>query len=178
MRYRSVWAIALVIGIFGTLYVGHRRALGDKAPVPPAPEIRVVVATPEGGGWMVRDEKSAVEVVVENVSGKPLSLYQSWNSWGFDNVRLEWEVGGKTGTVTAMDRSWSKNFPSTTTVPPGGAIVRQVDIGNMWFGWPALKEGMKLNLRAVYESKQEGGGWLGKAESEPVTVDVRDFRKP
>jgi hypothetical protein len=169
--------MAVVIGICGTIYVGHRSALGDKVPAD-APEIKVMVAVPEGSAWVLRDEKSAVAVVLEDISGKPLSLYQSWNSWGYDNVRLEWETAGKKGTVTASDRAWTKNFPSTTTVPAGGAMVREIDMGDSWVGWPELKEGMKLTLRAVYESKQEGGGWRGKAESEPVTVEVRDFRKP
>ncbi|HVX84379.1 MAG TPA: hypothetical protein VH253_06150 [Phycisphaerae bacterium] len=169
-----------IIALLAGLCVGRDMAApAQSGLVVGAPELQVTVATPEGGVWMLRDKSSALEVVLGNLTGKPMELYQSWNSWGYFNLTLEWEADGKKGTVTPVGRGWTKNFPSTTTVPAGGVMVRSVDIGGDWTGWPELKDGMKLTLRAVYDSKENGGqGWVGTTESEPVTIGVRDVRTP
>ncbi|HVS73754.1 MAG TPA: hypothetical protein VHQ47_21205 [Phycisphaerae bacterium] len=167
----------LVVGLgMGALCVGQDGAVRGEGAATMAAELRVMVAVPEGGVW---DDSRPIEVVLENVTGKPMELFQSWNSWGYSNVRLEWEAEGQRGTVKRVARAWSANFPSTTTVPAGGAMVREVTMGDNWTGWPALKSGMKLTVRAMYESNQKGGkGWLGEAESEAVTMEVGGAAKP
>jgi hypothetical protein len=141
------------------------------------PAIKVIVATPESDTWALDDEHSHLDVIVENIGTTPIKVYDSWNSWGWDNLKLEWTANGKTGVVTHAARGRGKNFPSTTPLPPGAATIRSVSLQKEWEGWPTLTSDMKLAVRAIYESKLSEYAWQVKAISAPITVDINDRRK-
>jgi hypothetical protein len=150
---------------------------------PPANQalaLKVILATPERNIWQIADNQSHLTVILENTSDKPIELYDSWNSWGWYNVKLEWQTKDGKGTVRPVQRAWTQNSPTVTEVPPGGAIVREVDLGKDWRGWPPLLVGQTMTIHAIYESKDDGDtkklGWQGKVESPAITIDTRDNR--
>src|SRR5215212_9498392 len=125
--------------------------------------IKLIIATPESDTWALDDEHSHLDVIVENVGTTTINIYDSWNSWGWDNLKLEWSANGKSGEVTHAARDWPKNFPSTTQLPPGAARIRSVSLDKTWEGWPPLTSEMKLTVRAIYEVKSSETAWQGKA---------------
>jgi hypothetical protein len=139
--------------------------------------IKLIIATPESGIWALDDEHSHLNVIVENVGTSTINVYDSWNSWGWDNLKLEWSANGKSGVVTRAARDWEKNFPSTTKLPPGGATIRSVSLDKTWEGWPLLTSDMKLTVRAIYEVKSSETAWQGKAISAPLTVKLNNRRE-
>src|SRR3954462_14116847 len=94
--------------------------------------IKIIIATPESGIRALDDEHSHLDVIVENVGTTTINIYDSWNSWGWDKLRLEWAVNGKSGVVTHAARDWEKNFLSTTPLSPGGATIRSVSLDKSW----------------------------------------------
>ena len=142
-----------------------------------ASTIKLIVAMPESGVWALDDEHSHLDVVVENVGSNPIKIYDSWNSWGWDNLKLEWTVKGKSGLITHLGIDWSKNFPSTTPLPPGGATLRSVSLDNSWTGWPTLTSDMDLTIRAIYEVKSSDTAWQGRVTSAPITVKINNRRQ-
>jgi hypothetical protein len=139
--------------------------------------IKLTIATPESGMWALDDEHSHLDVIVENAGTTTINVYDSWNSWGWDNLKLEWSANGKSGVVTRAARDWEKNFPSTTRLPPGAATIRSVSLDNTWEGWPPLTSDMKLTVRAIYQVKSSETAWQGKAISAPLTMKLNNRRQ-
>ena len=72
-----------------------------------------------------------INIVLQNFSDKPLSLYEEWNSWGAYNLHLEISaIDGKTLKnpliISKGMMRWGANFPSSETLDAGGVAVREV----------------------------------------------------
>jgi hypothetical protein len=169
---------------------------------PPGKGLEVSVFASEAqtvGGRSVGRVLAAVyaprlSVLLRNVSGRPLSVWEEWNSYGFYNLSLEiLAVDGKPLAEPVVVRrdgaGWSMNGPSTSVLPPGEALVRDVPLRilptnrseppNVWayVGWPDRKNAISqtVRLRAVFhipddDSTRAQRVWTGTARSEP-----RDF---
>jgi hypothetical protein len=192
-----MFAILAVLFVAGLLSGGCQQIQPPAAEV--APELKVIVAMPGffanrwkdhpndfRDWWPDRDRQ--IDVIILNVSNHPIDVYDRWSRSGYQDVRLEWQADGKSGTVSVVplvEIAW--NFPSLTTLDPGGAIVRSVAIDKDWKGWPAFRVGMVLTLRAVYQvppaskddlisdPRYEGAplpGWSGKVTSAPLTLTI------
>ena len=78
----------------------------------------------------LQQSNTHINVLLQNTSSKPINIYQVWNSWGYDNLRLKiTKVDGKVLNtpliVSKGPMDWSENFPSTDTIGPGEVIVRE-----------------------------------------------------
>jgi hypothetical protein len=174
MQLRMAAFLALLVP---SMIVGAAIAGNQNSPAKDDLSIKLIVAMPESGVWALDDENSHLDVIVENAGRTPIKVYDSWNSWGWDNLKLEWTANGKTGVVTHAARDWPKNFANTTPLQPGGATIRSVSLYKSWEGWPRLKDDMKLTIRAIYEVKTSDATWQGKAISAPITVEINDRRR-
>lgn len=72
-----------------------------------------------------------INIVLQNVGDKPLSLYEEWNSWGAYNLTLEISaIDGKTLdeplVISKGTMIWFANSPTTEMLEPGGVAVREV----------------------------------------------------
>jgi hypothetical protein len=161
-------------------------------PAHPASELKVMIAIPDSSNgyrsdldhWWP-DQDRHIDVIIENISARPLNIYDSWNSWGFRNVRLEWQADGKSGTVMPPDHGFSMNSPTTTTLFPGCLTIRSVPWDEKSKEWPEFRNGMILTLRAVYEEHRGDDFpitlptvWEGKEYSQPVTFDIQGYFPP
>lgn len=114
----------------------------------PSPQLEMPVALPaELGGLKIsiaptfrRPDSSAIElhkgdphinVVLQNVGDKPISLYEEWNSWGAFNLSLEISaIDGKPLekplVISKGMMVWLANLASTETLNVGAVAVREV----------------------------------------------------
>ena len=127
--------------------------------------VRVALAVPEGYG----QAKKPLHVIIQNTGDKPQHHFEEWNSWGYGNLTIQWsDESGKTGTMTKISKGWDKNHPTTVTLQPGEALVREITFDpELWEGGPAIRQGMKLRLTVHYQSKPEKdvAVWVGKSNS-------------
>jgi hypothetical protein len=111
---------------------------------------------------------------VQNVSAKPVKLWEEWCSWGYFTLQLE--VYDRTGARHLLKKKPTDfyiNFPSSLTLKPGDAVVWDVQLTSaMWEDCFWLAEGEDLNtkVRAIYkvepdEESREHGVWTGHAVS-------------
>ena len=106
-------------------------AMGGTAPVgQDHPALRIRIAVPQRSMVAVRDKHSHFDVVMENVSDKPLKIIDEWNSWGYDDLRFEFTLPtGAQKKMEKLGRAWDKNFLTTTTLKPGEVTVWEVAYG-------------------------------------------------
>ena len=113
-----------------------------------------------------------------NTSSETLKLWKDWNTWGFFNLNMVWEVEGKTHSIRKKTpTAWDGDFPDFWVAMPGETIVLEVDMSTgEWDGIPDLYgEKIKASLKATYENKTDGlarkfGIWVGKVESNEIEV--------
>ena len=94
-------------------------------------------------------------VLVTNTTGKPVELWEEWNSWGY--YALSFEVVGPSGkrmTVKKKERGWTKNFPSVFVIDHGETVPLDVYWSEeIWEGIPVCEgvsnTGCAINVRAV-----------------------------
>ncbi|MBC7819140.1 MAG: PQQ-binding-like beta-propeller repeat protein [Planctomycetaceae bacterium] len=136
-------------------------------------DVRVLLSVPEGA----HATTSPLHVIIENISDKPQSHFEEWNSWGYGNVTVEWtDAGGKVGTVAKVPGIFTKNYPSTVTLQPGEALVRKISFApQVWQGWPEIPKGTKLRLKVIYQTAPDPkvSSWTGKVSSKEQTVLFR-----
>jgi hypothetical protein len=115
------------------------------------------------------------DVVVTNVSDKPVRLWREWCSWGY--FSLSFLVTGEDGkpVVVRKDhlRAWTKNFADASTVAPGGQMGFEVKFDDrVWqdFPLPAKGQSRSVLLKAVYAVtsdhwSEKCGVWTGQVSS-------------
>lgn len=121
---------------------------------------------------------SHFHVVVTNNSNREQRIWETWNSWGYFNLRFD--VMDDKGSVAYQitknrNKTWTRNVPSWVTLGPGEHFVRDVDFDRDTWIMPFLKSAdpqrhSSLKLRAVFEIKSndesvEHGIWTGAIES-------------
>ncbi|MBC8065873.1 MAG: hypothetical protein H7Y17_13655 [Chlorobia bacterium] len=156
-----------------TLYSSQVRSKEDAAAPAKGPDIRVLLAVPEGHGTT----KSPLHVIIQNLTDKPQSHFEEWNSWGYGNLTVEWtDTEGKTGTVKKVPGGWDRNGPSTIALPPSEALVREISFDpKLWDGWPDLPYGSRLTLKVIYQCvpAPKAPAWSGKVASKEQSVLFR-----
>ncbi len=83
------------------------------------------------GGIGLEPSDPYIDIVLQNVSSKPLNIFEEWNSSGAYNLTLRiTEVDGKTlDNPIIIHRSgleWGGNVGSLRLIEPGEAVVREV----------------------------------------------------
>lgn len=139
------------------------------------PEIRLSVGFKPS--W--DDESLAMVVVhVHNNSDKPIRVWESWNSWGYNNASLEITLGNnpKIYEVRRGFGVWTINFPSWETIPVGGSIRVFLNIhkGSWNVDQKILDWRGPVRVRPVFsinedEDTEERGVWTGTARGEWIS---------
>lgn len=126
-------------------------------PRPPAPDRNALflsVATPAVHGARAIQAGGSVPVVLTNVTDKPVHLWRDWCSWGYYNISLDFQAGGKEWKAVKRPRGWTKNYPDAMELAPGeSAIFTQQLTEEIWDGLPPFKTmgGEKIKMRVRYE---------------------------
>ena len=137
----------------------------------------------------VRQPASHFHVIVTNTSDRDLNLWETWNSWGYFNLRFDVLDGmGKVAySITKnQNREWTVNYPSWVTLKPGEHFILDVYFDRETWVMPFLKTPksrgkFNLKLRAVFEIKPDAeakkyGIWTGKIKSTADQYTVRYWR--
>ncbi len=165
MRYAATIALVSIVGSASV----SGRFLRSEEEASKQAEVKVSLAVTEG----YRITKTPLHAIIENTSDRPQDHFEEWNSWGYGNLAIKWtDSTGKTGTVTRILKGWDRNFPSTVTLQPGEALVREITFDPKdWQGWPEVPGGSRLKLQVTYESSSEprSSGWAGKVSSKERT---------
>lgn len=104
-----------------------------------------------------RDRDKHFHVVVTNVSGEPISLWEEWCSWGYFN--LAFEARDALGRVTQIYKRsgfWDKNFPCPYLLRPGEPFIIDVNFApSIWMNSPLEDPSGKVTLRlkAIYRAE-------------------------
>ena len=137
------------------------------------PNVKVSLAVPEG----YKTTSSPLRVIIENVGSAAQQHFEEWNSWGYGNLSVQWtDASGKQGTVAKVPGSWDRNGPSTVTLEPGQALVREITFDpKLWRGWPEIKYGTTLSLTVTYsaDGHQDSPGWVGTVKAKRRDVLFR-----
>lgn len=150
-------------------------SLGGHATEPEAPPPLTVRIVPtqyhEKTGRTISGD---FQVVLTNVSDRPVRLWREWCSWGY--FSLSFVVTGEDGKSVAVrkkSRGWDKNYPDATIVPPGDHFVFRVSFDDaIWQDSPLPERGRSrtVQLKAEYavesdEQSEKLGVWTGRASS-------------
>jgi hypothetical protein len=172
MRYFA----ALTITVLAIMFLGAvppSAPSDNKVGIAKKPDVKVSLAEVEG----YDTTKSPLHVIIENISEKPQSHFEEWNSLGYGNLTLEWrDANGKTGNVAKVPGRWDRNGPTTVVLEPGEALVREISFDSkLWQGWPAIAYGTKLRLKVIYHSagRPDSDGWTGEVAAQEKTVTFR-----
>jgi hypothetical protein len=172
MRYIAALTIMLLAVMFLTA-VPYTACSENQVGIAKKTDVKVALAVVEG----YQTTKSALHIIIENISDKPQRHFEEWNSWGYGNLTLEWtDANGKTGNVAKVPGSWDRNGPSTVILEPGEALVREITFDSkLWHVWPAIAYGTKLRLKVTYRSagRPDADGWTGEVHTQEKTVTFR-----
>jgi hypothetical protein len=126
-------------------------------------------------------------VLLTNVSGKPVRVWQEWCSWGYYSLQFEvFDRDGREHLLKKKPTGFLANFEDYVELQPGGSVVWKVDLEpSVWKGlsWVPTNGVERAKLRAVYTVKNEDdprkydyndakryGVWTGR-----VTSKLYDF---
>ena len=127
-----------------------------------------------GAAIDLRGPSAHFHVVVTNVSGEPIRLWKEWCSWGYFNLLFQvTDEAGRSVEVRKQDRDWTKNFPDSEFVPPGGHHLREVTFDPTdWAGLPPPEANRRKSVRmkAIYDIRpdldtKEHRVWTGQVSS-------------
>ena len=190
---RRKWEPPMKLGVLLlTLLAASGLALPAPAqrPYPPQstskpPFLRIRIAVPEGGNVSARDDHSHFHVIIENVSDRAQKIIDESNSWGYSTLRFEYpSPDGQKQEMQKLQRAWSKNFQSITTLQPGEMMVRDVYLNDaIWSNLPVPKNrgaNVNVHLQAIFEQQPESGidVWQGHITSPEAAITFSNRREP
>jgi hypothetical protein len=122
-------------------------------------------------------------VVLTNISAERQPVWETWNSWGYRSISFELSLpDGTRRIVTKKQQGFTKNFPSTFSIPPGGQQVYPIRLDSSWDSLPAFPSTGEttVTLKAIYEvaaSKEAGDShvWIGRVASPSCTLTLRHW---
>lgn len=142
--------------------------------------LKLRIAVPERNAMVAQDEHSHFHVVIENVSDRPQQIYDEWNSWGYFNLHFEfWTPDGERKMMKKLGKSWFNNVPTSTTLQPGEVTVWDVYPNDtIWTAVPLPERHheVKVRIRAIFEQKDAGEMWTGRALSPEEEITFRNYR--
>jgi hypothetical protein len=161
----------------------------DKPPVPASPFL-LAVATDRAGITMAHSTHHDRElprrdfhVVLSNVSGQPQTVWEDWNSWGYQAISFELTTADKRNYVLSKrQQAFTVNFPSTLVIEPGEHEVYVIHLDEWWETHTSLPKTAELpiTLKAIYEVSPtpESGQykvWTGRIESHLYNFTLRQW---
>jgi hypothetical protein len=136
----------------------------------------------KGGGVIdLRGPSAHFHVVVTNVSGEPIRLWKEWCSWGYFDLSFQvTDEAGFSVKVEKNNRAWTKNFPDTEIIPPGGHHLQEVTFDPTdWAGLPPPEANRRkaVRMKAIYDIRPDGetkehGVWTGQVSSPEESYEL------
>jgi hypothetical protein len=165
-------------------------AVADTKPqtnIPNSPiEVSIAVSMQDGRRIVNLSESDPhIDVVLRNISTKPVNIWAEDNSAGYNNLHLEITpedqgAGARTIIIERVIRMWTRNMIHLETLMPGDSVVREVHfvnnnpiIGFAYRNFPPMNAGLShtYKIRAVFQSpggqgfNHSGQVWAGTATS-------------
>lgn len=172
---------------------------------PTTDSLQVSFSAPTHGGFSITGQPPAVhelivgardasfQVVIQNTSSHPLSIYTDGNSWG--DKLLSFQMTTADGKMTIISRKifmYDGNVYGFVILMPGECLIRTAWYSPLhkasWDGWPqpAAGQKIKVTLEAIFEqhpyvpelwdakasprrpARKQEGFWDGKVMSKPM----------
>jgi hypothetical protein len=160
-------------------------AVSSEAPKAPF-SLSIVPTNSSGeGGSITMAQSKAREffVVLTNVSKDPQPVWESWNSWGYQNISFELTTGeGRKFVVSMRQQDFTRNFPSTFLIQPGEHQVYAIRFDKEWETRPTFPKAdeMAVGLKAIYEvsptpEATQHKVWTGRVESRSYKFTLRQW---
>lgn len=135
------------------------------------------------GITMAKNKPDEFYVVLTNISGLPLAVWESDNSWGYQAISFELTTTeGRKFAVSKRTEIFTMNFPSAFLVKPGEHQVYAIHLDDWWETHPRLPKNdeMPITLKAVYEvtptpEATEYKVWTGRLESRSYDFMLRQW---
>lgn len=126
------------------------------------------------------DSKRCFYVILTNTTKESQRVFETSNSWGYQSISFELILSsGKTEQVSMKPQVFTRNFPSTFTIPSRGHYVFPIILNDDWHGIQNLrKDGRaEASMKAIYElsetiESKENAVWTGKIVSEALKVEI------
>jgi hypothetical protein len=180
MRFRFHWLTLLGILLLAIAGTGSSEA-------PKTPFLLSVVpdrSQGEGGSITMAQSKARdFYVVLTNVSQDSQTVWEDWNSWGYQNLSFELTTAdGRKFVTSKRQQDFTVNIPSTFLIQPGEHQVYAIRFDKEWETRPALPgaKDMPITLKAIYkvsptpEAKQYKV-WMGSLESRIYKFTLRQW---
>jgi hypothetical protein len=130
--------------------------------------------------------------VLTNNSQRNQSVYEYWNSWGFQTISFELTTAeGKKYVISKRVRAFYMNLPTTFLIKPGQQQVFAIRFDDEWETIPAHQwnDEMRVTLKAIYEVSNYGTVgdhvfprsvkekvWKGRIESPSYAITLAQTR--
>lgn len=122
-------------------------------------------------------------VVLSNISKEPQTVWEDWNSWGYQAVSFELTTtDGKKYVISKRQQEFTMNFPSTLLIEPGEFHVFAIHLDQWWETHPLLPKTAELPiaLKAIYEvsptpESAQYQVWTGRVESHIYKFTLRQW---
>jgi hypothetical protein len=132
---------------------------------------------------MAHEQAKEFYVVLTNASHTSKSVWDDWNSWGYQVMSFEVTTpDGRKSVISKRPQGFGKNGPSTFVIPPGEHQVYSIRLDDEWEVHPALpsNDEMPVSVQAVYDvqSSPEAAKykvWVGRIESKKYQLNLRHW---
>jgi hypothetical protein len=121
-------------------------------------------------------------VVLTNNSNEPQSVWEYWNSWGYQTISFEFTLDkNRRIVVSKRPQDFTRNFPSTFRIPPGEHNVYAIRLDKDWdIGSIPKSTETLVALKAIYEvpNTPEAANynvWTGRVESDVYKFTLRQW---
>jgi hypothetical protein len=169
---RIALSVVLAVGLCGIVM---SQSTPRSATAPNGLTIRIGV--PEPNIPPIKRDGWTIHVALENTSDQSLRIFDEWNSFGYFNLGLDYELAdGSRGSLKKIGRGWRMNFPSSTILRPGQLLVRDVYLDPaIWSGLPDLTKETAVTFTATFaeHASEQENVWTGIARSLPVEFHIR-----
>jgi hypothetical protein len=143
----------------------------------------LAVVPSRAGITMAQKNPDEFYIVLTNVSKQPQSVWEDWNSWGYQAISFELVTeDGKKYIISRAPEGFDKNFPSTYTVAPGEHQVFAIRLDKWWETHPSLPKisEIPVTLKAIYEVSPTPEAaqfrvWTGHLESHNYNFTLRQW---
>jgi hypothetical protein len=122
-------------------------------------------------------------VLLSNVSKQPQTVWEDWNSWGYQAISFELiTADGSKYVLSVRNQEFTANFPSTVVIEPSEHQVYVIHLDEWWEAHPSLPKTAELpiKMKAIYEvsptpESEQYKVWTGRVESHVYNFTLRQW---
>ena len=132
---------------------------------------------------MAHDTRDVFYVVLTNVSEQRQSVWEYWNSWGYQTISFELTTNDSRKFVASRKvAEFTRNFPSTFQVQPGEHQVYAVCLDKLWEVHPSFPKAdeIPITVKVIYQVTPTPDAakykvWTGRVESKNYNMTLRQW---